>query len=59
MPKWKSIACSKAPTAIIQAQRTNTEKLAKALLERETLDRSEVLKSLELQQPKTPKPAAA
>jgi cell division protease FtsH len=37
--------------AIIQAQRENTEKLAKALLERETLTREEVLELLELKQP--------
>ena len=34
--------------AIIQAQKENTEKLAKALLERETLTRDEVLELLEL-----------
>lgn len=37
--------------AIIQAQRENTEKLAKALLERETLTREEVLELLGLKQP--------
>jgi len=42
--------------AIIQAQKDNTEKLAKALLERETLTRSEVLDLLSIEQlePATP-----
>ncbi|HEY9510764.1 MAG TPA: hypothetical protein VIV82_12965, partial [Verrucomicrobiae bacterium] len=33
---------------MIQAQRANTEKLAKALLERETLTRDEVMELLDL-----------
>jgi ATP-dependent metalloprotease FtsH len=37
--------------AMIQAQRENTEKLAKALLERETLTREEVIDLLELAEP--------
>lgn len=37
--------------AIIQAQRENTEKLAKALLERETLTRDEVLELLGMKEP--------
>jgi len=37
--------------AVIQAQRENTEKLAKALLERETLTRDEVLELLGMKAP--------
>jgi cell division protease FtsH len=37
--------------AIIQAQKENTEKLARALLERETLTRDEVMELLGLNQP--------
>jgi len=37
--------------AVIQAQRENTEKLAQALLERETLTRDEVLELLRLKEP--------
>ncbi len=42
--------------AIIQAQKDNTEKLAKALLERETLTRSEVLDLLAINQTKPATP---
>src|SRR6185503_5697484 len=37
--------------AVIQAQRENTEKLAKALLDRETLTRDEVLELLGMKEP--------
>ncbi|HEY2574096.1 MAG TPA: hypothetical protein VGH65_08505, partial [Verrucomicrobiaceae bacterium] len=44
---------------VIQAQRENTEKLAQALLERETLTRDEVLKLLGLSQKEPAAVAAA
>jgi cell division protease FtsH len=44
--------------AVIQAQRENTEKLAKALLQRETLTRDEVLELLNLSQPEAAVAAA-
>jgi cell division protease FtsH len=45
--------------AVIQAQRENTEKLARALLERETLTRAEVLELLDLSPPKMATTVAA
>ncbi len=45
--------------AVIQAQKENTEKLAKALLERETLTREEVLDLLSVEQAEPATPVAA